>query len=120
MPLRDAPKLYLNENLSPRLAAQQRNHGLDVISSQECGMLAASDSDQLAYAVSEHRAIVTFNIHDFADLHAQYSADGYEHWGMIFSTEEQIGVLLQRLLRFSYSVPAAEMKNQTRWLNEFR
>ena len=41
-----APKLYLNENLSPRLAIQLRNHGLDVISSHEPGLLAVPDEEQ--------------------------------------------------------------------------
>ena len=76
MPLLDAPKFYLNENLSPRLATQLRTHGIDVVTSHEAGMLAASDNDQLAFAVSEQRAIVTFNIHDFAVLHAEYIVNG--------------------------------------------
>ncbi len=33
------PKLHLNEHLSPRLAAQLRKHGFDVISSQEADLL---------------------------------------------------------------------------------
>lgn len=91
MPLRDAPKLYLNENLSPRLAEQLRAQGVDVVASHEARMLAVSDDAQLAFAESERRAIVTFNIHDFANLHAEYSANAVSHWGMIFSTEEPIG-----------------------------
>jgi hypothetical protein len=120
MPLLDAPKFYLNENLSPRLATQLRTHGIDVVTSHEAGMLAASDNDQLAFAVSEQRAIVTFNIHDFAVLHAEYIVNGQAHWGMLFSTEEPIGVLLQCLLRLANSVSALDLKNQIRWLNEFR
>ncbi len=39
MPLPNPPKLYLNEHLSPRLAAQLRRHGFDVLSSQEVQLL---------------------------------------------------------------------------------
>ena len=55
MPSSDAPKLYLNEHLSPRLSVQLRNHGFDVISSQATGMLSQTDEEQLALAASEQR-----------------------------------------------------------------
>lgn len=49
-------------------------------------MLSASDVVQLAHAASEHRAILTFNIGDFALLHEQYTAEGKEHWELSFPT----------------------------------
>ena len=75
----NSPKLHLNENLSPRLASELRKYGFDVVSTQEADMLSAPDDVQLAHAASEHRAILTFNIGDFAVLHEQYMADGKEH-----------------------------------------
>ena len=83
-------------------------------------MLSEADDQQLALAVSQQRALVTFNVSDFARLHEKYLADGKEHWGIILSTEESISVLLHRLLRLLNSVSADELKNQIRWLNEFR
>ena len=117
MPSLDPPKLYLNEHLSPRLADQLRKHGFDVRSSQEAELISADDDEQLAFAVSERRAIVTFNFRDFAVRHGEYMASGKEHWGIVLSTEEPIGVLLQRLLRLLNTVSAEELKNQIRWLN---
>lgn len=117
--LPDAPQLHLNEHLSPRLAVQLRQHGFDVTTSQELQMLADADDVQLAYAAATRRAIVTFNVCDFAPLHDQYLAEGRDHWGVIFSTQETIAVLFQRLLRLLNSVKAEELKNQTLWLNEF-
>jgi len=84
------------------------------------GLLAETDNVQLAQAASQQRAILTFNVSDFMDLHNEYLAKGREHWGIIFSTEESIGVILHRLLRLLYSVSAEELKNQIRWLNEFK
>ena len=75
----NSPKLHLNENLSPRLASELRKYGFDVVSTQEADMLSAPDDVQLAHAASEHRAILTFNIGDFAVLQEQYMADGKEH-----------------------------------------
>jgi len=114
------PKLHLNEHLSPRLAAQLRQYGFDATSTLELGMVEADDSEQLAYAASEQRALVTFNHKDFADLHAQYAAEGREHWGIILSTEETPDVLRRRLLRLLNTLTAEELKDQIRWLNEFK
>jgi predicted nuclease of predicted toxin-antitoxin system len=114
------PKLHLNEHLSPRLAVQLRRYGFDVTSSQESRLLSDDDSTQFAYAVTEQRAILTFNFTDFVVLHDRYLAEGTDHWGVILSTEESIGVLMHRILRLLNTVSAEELKNQVRWLNEFR
>lgn len=116
-----SPKLHLNENLSPRLANELRKYGFDVVATQEVeDMLSAPDDIQLAHAASEQRAILTFNIGDFAVLHEQYMAEGKEHWGIILSTREPIGELLRRILRMLNTVSADELKNQIRWLSEFK
>jgi hypothetical protein len=120
MPSLDPPKLYLNEHLSPRLASELRRYGFDALSSHEAERLSDPDDGQFAFAVSQQRAMVTFNVGDFVRLHQQYTADGREHWGVVLSTEEPIGVLLHRLLRLLNSVSGEELKNQVRWLNEFR
>jgi len=115
-----SPKLYLNEHLSPRLAAQLRRYGFDVISTLEAGMVEADDDEQLLYAASSQRAIVTFNHKDFAARHAQYMEEGKIHWGIILSTEEKTDVLRRRLLQLLNTLSAEDLKNQIRWLNEFR
>ena len=81
-----SPKLHLNENLSPRLAQELRKYGFDVVASQETDMLSTPDDVQLAHAASEHRAILTFNVGDFAILHEQYMTEGNEHWELSFPT----------------------------------
>ena len=114
------PELYLNEHLSPRLAEQLRQHGFDVTSTLESKMGEADDDEQLAHAVSEQRAIVTFNHKDFAVRHERYVAEGKEHWGIVLSTEESVDILRRRLLRLLNTLSAEELKNQIRWLNEFK
>ena len=114
------PKLYLNEHLSPRLAEQLRQHGFDVTSTLEAKMGEADDDEQLAHAISEQRAIVTFNHRDFATRHERCLAEGGKHWGIVFSTEEAVDVLRRRLLRLLNSLAAEDLINQIRWLNEFK
>lgn len=114
------PKLHLNEHLAPRLAVQLRMHGYDVTSTLEMGMVGVNDDEQLAFAAAEQRAIVTFNHRDFVPLHELYLAEGKEHWGIVLSTEETISILRRRLLRLLNIVAADDLKNQMRWLNEFK
>ncbi len=114
------PKLHLNEHLSPRLAAQLRTYGFDVTSTLEMNMIATDDDEQLAYAASSQRAIVTFNHKDFSVRHDRYLETGQEHWGIILSTEESLDVLRRRLLKLLNTVTAEELKNQVCWLNEFK
>lgn len=114
------PKLHLNEHLSPRLAEQLRRYGFDVTSTLELGMVEADDDEQLAYVASNQRAIVTFNHKDFAILHSRYLAEGKAHWGIVLSTEEAVDILRRRLLRLLNTLSAEELKNQIRWLNEFK
>jgi predicted nuclease of predicted toxin-antitoxin system len=114
------PKLHLNENMSPRLANELRRYGFDVTSSQEADMLATPDDEQLAFAAAAQRAIVTFNIGDFSLLHEDYQATGREHWGIVLSNRETIGVLLHRLLRLLNSLTADDLRNSIYWLNDFK
>jgi len=83
-------------------------------------LLSESDAEQLARAAAEHRAIVTFNFNDFVALHEKYAAEGKEHWGIVLSTAEPFSLLIHRLLRLLNSATAEELKNQIRWLNEFK
>jgi predicted nuclease of predicted toxin-antitoxin system len=114
------PRLHLNEHLSPTLAKQLCNQGFDVTSSQEVGLLRESDDKQLAYAAAHQRAIVTFNFSDFVRLHEMYVAESKEHWGIILSTRIPTSQLMRRLLRLLHSVTAEELRNQLRWLNDFK
>jgi hypothetical protein len=83
-------------------------------------MLSQNDEEQLAWSVSQERAIVTFNFADFAKLHDLYLSDGKEHFGIILSTAEPIAVMLHRLLRLLNSLSADDLKGQLRWLNEYK
>lgn len=114
------PKLHLNEQISWHLAEQLRNLGFDVTSTLELGMVNEADDVQLAFAASHQRAIVSINHKHLSPLHDQYLKEGKEHWGIILSTEEPVPILRRRLLRLLNTLSADELKNQVRWLNEFR
>jgi predicted nuclease of predicted toxin-antitoxin system len=57
--------LYLDEDVNVLVAALLRAHGFDALTTQEAGRLAASDVEQLAYAASHQRALLSHNRADY-------------------------------------------------------
>ena len=76
-------KLYLDEDISPKVSIILRKNGIDAVSAHETGMLEASDENQLSFAVSEGRVMVTRNRDDFITLTVQFFEALKPHKGLI-------------------------------------
>ena len=76
-------KLYLDEDISPKVSEILRKKRMDAVSAHETGMLEASDDEQLAFAVAQGRAMVTRNRDDFITLTVQFFNDLKPHCGLI-------------------------------------
>jgi predicted nuclease of predicted toxin-antitoxin system len=110
-------KLYLDENLSPRLAEILRARGLEVVGAYEVGNAELDDRAQLASATREDRAIVTCDIPDFTVLAADALAANTQHAGILISSRFGRMSLrqLQRESRQSFgAVPGAVVVYVTR------
>ena len=63
-----APKLLIDEDLSPAVAQRLRDEdGIDAVAVRDRGRLGATDNDVLEYAFTEDRILVTFD-KDFGEL----------------------------------------------------
>jgi predicted nuclease of predicted toxin-antitoxin system len=116
-------RLYLDRHIMARLAVDLRGRGFDVLATEEAGHDTAADEEQLAFATAEKRAILTFNIRDFAPLHEQWQAVGRAHAGIIVSQQlgsRHYGVLLQRMLRLLNSFTREEMVSNFVHLEQFK
>ncbi|HYN63842.1 MAG TPA: DUF5615 family PIN-like protein [Candidatus Limnocylindrales bacterium] len=83
-------KLLLDEHFSPKIANLLRRRRHDVIAARaQPALHGLSDAELLAYAISEHRALVTENVVDFADLHRAAVTTGRRHYGLIFTSPRQ-------------------------------
>lgn len=111
--------LYTDADVHGGLAAQLRRRGFDAISAYEAGNARLDDPDQLEYAVSQRRAILTCNIKDFEPLVKEWWQVGRKHYGVIVSEQLQIGEMLRRVVRLLNTVSADEMENGYRVLAEF-
>ena len=76
-------RLYLDENLSPTIAALLRQAGVDTASAHEVGNIQWDDHAQLTYAIQERRAIITANVSDFVELAREAVMTNRGHAGII-------------------------------------
>ncbi len=116
-------RLYLDRHIMGRLAVDLRGRGYDVARTEEVGKDTASDEEQLAFATAERRAILTFNIRDFAPRHQAWQATGRTHAGIIVSQQlgrRDYGLLLQRMLRLLNQFTREDMIGNFVHLEQFK
>lgn len=93
--------VYTDELVTPKLAVALRTRGFDVIACHEVGRAGSSipDNEQLAYAASVGRAILTNNIADFVPLDIRWKQQGRAHAGMmLYATTPSFSELFQRVI----------------------
>lgn len=61
-------ELYLDEDVDVLIAQLMRARGFVVVTTQEAGQLRNNDAEQLAYAISQHKTLLTHNRADFEAL----------------------------------------------------
>jgi hypothetical protein len=86
---------HLDENVTSVLAASLRRRGIDVTTTGEAGLLAASDEEQLAYALRAGRVLVSRD-HDFLVLVGR----GALHAGIVYwpPDHERLGEVVNLLI----------------------
>ena len=117
-------RLYLDEMISPQVAEGLRRRGHDVVAvAERRGMLGKSDARQLAVAIQERRALVTFDIRHFSVLATAAAVAGTEHWGVVFVSPARfstraIGELVRALEQLGLREEGPEaLKNRTVFLD---
>ena len=102
-------KLYLDEDINPKVSEILRQGGMDAISAHETDMLEASDEEQLSFAAGEGRAMVTRNRDDFITLTVQFFEGMKPHKGLIIVTHtipgSDFSKLAGLLLKYSKDHP---------------
>ncbi len=109
-------QLYLDEDIHKRVAYALRLRGFDVVSTSEVSNVGFSDSEQLAYAVAEKRALVTFNVVDYVKLNKEYLLSHKDHHGIIVSSQLPIRETIKRLLGLLNEFTADQLRNTLLWL----
>ena len=108
--------LYFDEDVSVGIVENLRTRGFDVLSVRDAGVLGRSDDEQMLYAVSQKRAMVTHNRVDFEKQHVRFLKNGLQHYGVIVAKRRKDTEVVTKLLELLDTVTAEEMKNQLRYL----
>jgi extradiol dioxygenase family protein len=79
-------RFYADENFSHPVVSELRNFGHDVLTCQDAGQAGkkTSDRDILAFAISQGRAVLTFNRRHFLKLHRTIQP----HAGIVICTKD--------------------------------
>ena len=108
-------ELYLDEDVDVLVADLLRARGF-VATTRDAGNLQASDSEQMACAVSRQETHLTHNRADFESLARTYLATGQSHHGIIIATRHPPYEIVRRLLLILNPVTADEMQDQLRYI----
>lgn len=76
-------KYYLDKDLSPVISEMLQKNKVDAVSAREAGMIQASDLEQMEYAASQRRCMVTRNRNDFIRLTVQFFNEHRPHCGVL-------------------------------------
>jgi predicted nuclease of predicted toxin-antitoxin system len=102
-------RLYLDEDLSPRIAERLRRKGYDAVSAIEVENTQCSDWEQLAYAARERRSLVTRNGRHFLVLANDAVRRQEPHSGIIICPPSirgfEVSEIVSRLLRLAKRYP---------------
>jgi predicted nuclease of predicted toxin-antitoxin system len=104
--------LYSDEDMSALVATLLRSRGLDITTVPEQGTLGKTDREQLEFATSVGRCILTHNRVDFERLHLQYIEENKEHFGIIVVPQKNAYEVAQRIGILVSTLMADEIRNQ--------
>jgi len=104
--------LYLDEDVNVLVADLVRARGFQVATTQAAGQKGATDSDQLAFATSQRKALMTHNRVHFETLAQRYFEEKKPHSGIIIAVRRPPKELSRRILILLDSMTADEIENQ--------
>jgi hypothetical protein len=110
------PKIFIDEDVHDGLAAALRREGFDAINAREAGRRQVPDFQQLEFAISQGRALFSFNLVDYEALAEQYFLESKEHFGIIVSPRRSFRAILHRLLELLRESEDTDLKNQIIYL----
>lgn len=104
--------IYTDEDVSALVATLLRNRGSDVTTVPEQASLGKTDREQLEYAISLNRCLLTHNRVDFERLHLQYIEENKKHFGIIIVPQKNAYEVARRISILVSALTFAEIENQ--------
>jgi len=105
-------KLYLDEDVSVLLGKILVGRGFDALTTRDAGMLRKSDEDQLLFATTYSRVILTHNRRHFEELHSEFVEKQFEHAGIVVAGCCDLYEMARRVALLLHATPARVFRNQ--------
>jgi hypothetical protein len=98
-----------------------RSRGIDVVTAADEGMIRSKDDEHLALASNQGRALYSFNVGDYHELHTEWTTSGRDHAGIILAQQKRYatGEQIRRLIHLIGSLTAEAMKNREEFLGRW-
>lgn len=109
-------EIYLDEDVNVLIAELLRRKGFSATTARDCEQLGKSDKEQIEFAVSQKRALVTHNRVDFERLVKEYFLKDKLHYGVIIAVRRSPKDLTQRIVEILNQINADEIQNQIRYI----
>jgi hypothetical protein len=106
----------MDEHVPTAVTTGLQRRGVDVLTVQDRGTLAASDADHLALAIEEGRVLFTQDA-DFLRLHAA----GLPHAGIVYAHQQTpIGAIIRGLMLIYQVLAPEDMQNHIEFVGSQR
>lgn len=98
-----------------------RSRGIDVLTATDAGMIRRKDEEHLSLATMQGRALYSFNVGDFHEIHQEWAAAGRGHAGVILAQQKRYstGEQIRRLLRLIGTLTDEDMRNREEFLGRW-
>lgn len=105
-------RLYTDEYVPKAVARGLREHGVDVLTVLEAGMLGTSDEEQLSFAREQQRVIFTQD-EDFSRLHVS----DWQYAGIVYASQQTaISEIIRGLMLVSEVLEPDETQGHAEFL----
>ena len=115
--------LYIDKDITSRLAPALRQRGFEAIAAHEAGLKTDDDELHLTYATERGMILLTSNRDDFIRLARKWATDKRQHHGIVISpqfSDRQFGELVRLVSNRLNRVTADDLVNTVCFLAAYR
>lgn len=109
-------ELYLDEDVDVLIVELLKKRGYSALTTRDAQKLGQGDNDQLKFAISQERALLTHNRDDFEKLALAYFEAQRTHYGIIVAIRRTPYEIVKRLVQLLNEVTADEFQDQVWYL----
>jgi predicted nuclease of predicted toxin-antitoxin system len=115
--------LYIDEDITDRLAVALRQRGYEAVAAHEAGLVAATDEHHLLYATERQMILLTSNRDDFLQLARTWAMAERVHYEIGIAPQfsrRQFGELLRLVINLLDRTAEDELTNTVCYLTAYR